>query len=432
MFARAITDRSIVPYPATPPDPGPAGNIIIDPFCENRIVRATDQATAYGHSFSGNSSAESNPWSADSTMFLCTEREAGGSRLCQLDPDTLQVTYLGTKKWPSGFGPFSFGYQDPCLLWGYQDLTLKALNISTEQVKTLIDLRTVPQLGIPASPRWFLHSLDGDYSDRRVCCCLGEGQDKSYLLIVYDLDQGLSYLNTQTGQFFGFGSIEGQASNWTPYKLHDCRSALTGSMIRSGGAGLEVQDTRVFWKPGTQAYDVVKPSATIPMHGHVAMGFTTHFGGILTTVPFQFISLPIWKWEAYTQLMNPVPEPIQGFWSDYYLSVLPDFNDNAPLFISTVNVQGNPTVPGKPPTSICAADNEIFALSTDGSGKWFRLAHHYSTGQKSGTFYSIPVLSVSPDGRFVLFTSDWEMTTGGTYPNQRSDAYVLETGYSRG
>ena len=354
------------------------------------------------------------------------ERETGGSRLCEFDPVSLKVTYKGTALFPPNFYPFAFAYQDPTLLWGYSDLTLKGLNITTGEVRTFIDLRA--ELNIPSSPRWFLHSLDADYSDHRLCCCLGEGQDKSYLLIVYDVDEGLTWLNTQTGQFNGWNA--GQCSAWTPYKLHDCRSALAGTMVRSGGPGLPASDTRVFWKPGTPTVEFVKPSPTIPMHGHVAMGFTTHFGGRLETVPFQFISLPIWKFDSWINLMNPVPEPVQGWWSDYYISIKPDFNDNAPIFISTVNVQGNTTVPGQPPTTAAPGDNEILALSTDGSGRWWRLAHHYSTGQKGGTFYSIPILSVSPDGKFVLFTSDWYMQLGGLYPKQRSDAFVLKTGFA--
>jgi hypothetical protein len=60
-----------------------------------------------------------------------------------------------------------------------------------------------------------------------------------------------------------------------------------------------------------------------------------------------------------------------------------------------------------------ATQGEIFAVATDGSGKIYRFAHSradINRGGKGYDFWATPRGNVSQDGRFFLFTSNWDCT----------------------
>jgi hypothetical protein len=62
-------------------------------------------------------------------------------------------------------------------------------------------------------------------------------------------------------------------------------------------------------------------------------------------------------------------------------------------------------------------DNEIVKIWTNTTDKWQRLAHHRSTGYSS--YVAQPHASVSFDGQYVMFTSDWENSG-------QNDVFILE------
>jgi hypothetical protein len=422
-FPHAITDRSIVPYPATPPDPGHAGSVIIDPFCGSQILRVTDadtQSKRPGASFTTPSSSEAQPWAANSTAFFIHNTETSEYGLFRFDPAALTSTLMGYL--PGGLSNPAFSYRNSSLVWGFKDLQIQQVNVDTGTTKTVVNLRDYPELGIPESPPWYLNSLSVDWWDQRVVAGLGASQDQSYILVVYDMRMGLEFLNTQTGEYGGW--LKGKIEPFTPFTIHNSRVSKSGDVVRIAKAS--PTNVRAFWRPGTRAFQSLTSTLETPVNGHSAMGFTTYYGAWLGSTPFQWIAAPLWDIQSWQNLMNPVPASVPGWWSDYHISVKPDGEDRAPIYISTVNGGGgtNPTTPGAPLTSATAGDNEILALATDGSGNWWRFAHHYSTGK--GSFYTYPRGNVSVDGAFFLFTSDWEITLGGEYPNQRTDVFLLK------
>jgi hypothetical protein len=422
-FPNAITDRSIIPYPATPPDPGQAGSVIIDPFCGNQILRVTDANTEPnkpGASFTTPSSSEAQPWASDSKRFFIHNSATGTYGLFSFDPVAFTSTLVG--KLPGGLSNPAFSYQDETLVWGFKDLQIQQVRADSGKSRIVVDLRDYPELGIPESPPWYLNSLSVDWWDERAVASLGSSQDASYIVIVYDLHLGLEFLNTQTGEYDGW--VKGKIEPWTPFTIHNNRISKSGDVVRIAKAS--PTNERAFWRPGSPSFQSVTSSLTTPVNGHSAMGFSTYYGAWLGTTPLQWIAAPLWRIEAWQNLMNPVPASVPGWWCDYHISVKPDGEDRAPIYISTVNGGGgtNPTTPGAPLTSATAGDNEILAVATDGSGDWWRFAHHYSTGK--GSFYTYPRGNVSVDGDFFLFTSDWEITLGGEVPNQRTDVFVLK------
>ena len=86
-----------------------------------------------------------------------------------------------------------------------------------------------------------------------------------------------------------------------------------------------------------------------------------------------------------------------------------------------------PTPPGAPPLVSGPWENEIDCVETDRkASKVWRFAHTYSTAQNG--FWSSPRGNVSQDGRFFMFTSDWEDQLGQAPNNHgyRTDVFIVE------
>ena len=64
-----------------------------------------------------------------------------------------------------------------------------------------------------------------------------------------------------------------------------------------------------------------------------------------------------------------------------------------------------------------AFDNEIVQVATDGSDRVRRIAHHRSVG---GSYEDTPKATISRDGQFVAFTSNWGNAGG------RHDVYIAK------
>jgi hypothetical protein len=129
-------------------------------------------------------------------------------------------------------------------------------------------------------------------------------------------------------------------------------------------------------------------------------------------------------------LINPVLTPKEIYLSDH---------------LSWNNAQPNTLVPvisatyryGDNTTAWRAWDDEVIAIETDapagtGATVW-RFAHHRSdvasdTNPLVLSFWYTPRPNVSPDGRWVLFTSNWEKTLGSDPKDSthREDVFVVQ------
>ena len=75
----------------------------------------------------------------------------------------------------------------------------------------------------------------------------------------------------------------------------------------------------------------------------------------------------------------------------------------------------------------CAWGDEIVAVATDGSGKVWRFAHNRSrVGHPNYNFWDTPRGNVSQDGRFFMFTSNWEDSLGKDKTRDRDDVFIVK------
>jgi hypothetical protein len=99
-----------------------------------------------------------------------------------------------------------------------------------------------------------------------------------------------------------------------------------------------------------------------------------------------------------------------------------------PVISSTYRVGTNPA-PWR------AWDDEIIAVDTanGGGGNVWRFAHHRSdvasdTNPAAPYFWYEPIANVSPDGKWVVFTSNWEKTLGtdSSEGTSRQDVFLVQ------
>jgi hypothetical protein len=137
------------------------------------------------------------------------------------------------------------------------------------------------------------------------------------------------------------------------------------------------------------------------------------------------LAAPLVPWD----LINPVLSPKQLYFSDHtsWNNAQPDLL--VPAISGTYRYDG-----GIGPWR--AWDEEIIGIETNATGggaRVWRFAHHRSDVRSDANpaaldFWSEPRPSVSPDGRWVVFTSNWEKTLGidtrvGTH---RQDVFLLQ------
>jgi hypothetical protein len=421
----AHTDRKLDAYPEKPPTIGPAGSIITDPTFGSRIVRVTDESSDPKHlnrSLFTPSSAEQNTWNTTSTMFYVNT--AGGSFvLYDFDPSTLKPRLASTPNLPWNGEP-EFSFSQPNILYGLvrRDPIFQAYDIAKGKVTDINDASKCVKLQGSDSG----HGISVSADDNRFSAALGPQQDNNYLIYVYDKSLGCRWYNTQTGEIGGQWGPKGTISAPDRFLVHNARMAKSGKYIyvtRGGGRieGSNIGKGWVAWEIDTLNVGVCAQGCK----GHHVLGYSHILGASGMVHPMEIWMRPLNNLEKTTSLIDQL-EPAKNFWFDAHYSwnnVGPD--DSEPVCFSTYR----PTNPGTPGTPLLVTgpwENEIDCAETDGkASKVWRFAHTYSTA-KNG-FWSTPRGNVSQDGRFYLFSSDWEDQLGKS-PNgkYRTDVFVVE------
>ena len=98
-----------------------------------------------------------------------------------------------------------------------------------------------------------------------------------------------------------------------------------------------------------------------------------------------------------------------------------------PVFTATYRFNDDGSVPWR------AWDDEVIAIATDGPSIVYRFCHHRTdvrdeANPLSTYFWYQPLASVSPDGRWLLFSSNWEKSLGAdpTDPGRsRQDVFLV-------
>jgi hypothetical protein len=414
----ASTERRIELYPDKPPAIGAAGSIITDPAFGSRILRVTDNRsdpTPLDRSIYTPSSAEQNSWNKNSTMFYVST-SGGTFLLYDFVPSTMKARRAKNPNldWV-GEPQFSFGEAN--ILYGLRHRVFEQYDTSRGRVSGINDPSKCVKLAAEDTGSTVTVSAD----DKRFMETLGPEQDEYYMVYVYDRTQGCRWLNTRTGEIGGQWGPKGTISVPDRFLLHNARMSKSGkfvdmrrgrSLIGQGWAVWEVDSMNV----------IVCPQAC---GGHHVLGYSHIITSPGMTHPMDLWLRPLDHLEITTPIITAL-EPDKGPWYDSHLSwnnVDPD--DSAPVCFSTYQT-ANPNAPGAAPLVTGPWENEIDCAETDGKqSKVWRFAHTFSSARNG--FWSSPRGNVSQDGRFFMFTSDWEDQLGKTPDGQyRTDVFVVE------
>ncbi len=408
----APTDRKPRPKPPLPALRG-ANTVITDPTFGTRILRVTDGKTfpAYPNGICTTAAASfQNTWNADSTRFtaICSSVVFP----YQFDKKTFSAQRMGSldlKASPA------FSFSDPDLIYGVgagiddeNSQKLLEYNFRTKKYRTLVDFhKLMPKA--EGGPGAVTVS-----ANERMAVVFGGMQDTYHYVLFFDKQTGNTrILDTHAATVDG--KPAGFPMNWGVHIVNIDKSGRY--VIISKGDGGKAPNL-VVWDTETGKFAEVTPKGT----GHYSTGYGTMVNGNgwwPTWAMWLLRSLAPDRIGTFDRLIDPMLPDDYGGREEHssWNNALPDAA--APVFVSIARHAGakNPLEPW---------DDEIVAISTDPKHPTvWRFAHHRSS--YNGYFWDDPRGNISPDGRYFLFTSNWENTLGTSRDNRpRNDVFIVE------
>jgi hypothetical protein len=351
-------------------------------------------------------------------MFYVTT--AGGSFLLyDFDPATMKARPARNPDLKWGAEP-QFSFSKSNIIYGLdrQDPVIEQYDTASGRVSEI----NRPSKCVKLDSRDSAHTISVSADDNRFMTSLGPRQDENYLVYVYDKNQGCRWFNPTTGDVGGDWGPKGTISVPDRFPLHNARMAKSGKFVyATRGGGGSPGHRWVVWEIDTLNVSVCAKGCS----GHHVLGYSHILGSSGLEHPMDLIARPLTHLEEAHPLISEL-EPVKKDWYDSHFSWNNvDPNDSTPVCFSTYH-QNNPSTPGAAPLVNGPWENEIDCAETDGKGsKVWRFAHTYSTA-KNG-FWSTPRGNVSQDGRFFMFTSDWEDQLGKSPDDKfRTDVFIVE------
>ena len=421
-YPNAVTDQLVRPET---PMPVPDRNVVFtDPDFGSMMVRATDASTNFkgpGTFLRTEGSGHASEWSADTKKFY-VEGRGGQDLVFAFDPLKMAVSSLPQASSSQSFllplrpGP-SFSLVDPDLIYGTAEpdtLTIVSYRFSSGVSAPVLDTRTCgvqPALG---SGPGVVSDDDVSLSegDNRISISEGGPQfGKHMFVIVYDKTLGCRWYNTQTGLIGGQWGPSGTATVGNNFLIRHARLTRSGNYVRITTNSL----AWYIWDLAT--LNVV--SCPLDCGGYGSIGYNSYVSAPGKLDDMNFVKRPLSDPSQIAPLVYPLPST--GWEQEAHFSWNNvDVNDSTPVCASTYNYEGDSTI--DQPFA-----GEILCIETDGlaSTVW-RFAHDRATYVKP-YFHTQPLGTISPDGRFFLFTSNWDDQLGiGTDGTPRSDVFIVK------
>ncbi len=417
----ARTDQKAVPYPEPPPGMAAAGSSVADPAFGSRILRITDASLApRGGPMHTPASSEQNAWNTTSTAFYVGD-DGGGYWVFSFDPNAMTASPNGGRLATWRSEP-EFSYTQANLLYGIdgRSSVLQQYDVTSHKLKTIDDPLKCAHL----APSDHGSDISVSADDNRFMAVFGPRQDQNTLVYIYDRKQGCRWYNAETGEVGGGWGPAGTINAPYRYGIHNARLSKSGDFVAiAGGGGL---GGTAIWEVATTNVTLCT-NAALQCGGHRALGYSHLLNSADSRHPLDFVVRPLGDLQSMTHLVEPLPkQPTASNWYDYHLSwnyINPQ--DTTPACFSTYRYD-NPVGEGMAPRVLGPWENEIDCVETDGRASTiWRFAHTYSTARNG--FWSSPRGNVSQDGRFYMFTSDWEDELGrDANQRYRTDVFIVQ------
>jgi hypothetical protein len=445
----AIADTVARPKPAVPAI-GAAGYTFADPTFSSRMMRVTDASTRPGspnRSYRVSSNAHLAAWNTTSTYFYAVSGD-GTIIPYAFNAATLQASRLQPS--PNGNGGLTlafyvepqFSLVTPDVIYGIasggNNRTIKQYDFGTGVYTTILDLDTI----VSGLTGYVGGIISGGTSPEQLMVFFGGAQqDQHYYALWFPVNNiaARKLLNTVTS------TINGVPTNITlNFHLHSTHVDKSGRYVflnpTSADAGapryaspMYVWDTTTdIIVPITSGGQDGSPNLLPGGHDSAGHGYWVNQDCCTSTTwdAAQWQFRPLNDLAAKRDLINPVLLP-----KEIYLSDHSSWNNAQPgvlvPFLSATYRYGNNITPWR------AWDDEIVAVQSDVapgvSATVWRFGHHRSdVGSDSNPstpyFWYEPIANMAPNGRWALFTSNWEKTLGidPTDGTHRQDVFIVE------
>ena len=443
----ALNDRNVR---AKPPLPalGGAGFVFTDPAFGSTITRITDGALrpdAPLRSYRTPSSTHANAWSADGRYFYTVSTD-GTVIPFSFDRTTGRASRLQPSATGAGglalqfFNEPSFSYVVPGIAYGTLNgvgatfRTIDQYDFESGQYSQLLNLDSlVANLGGTLIGGL---GVSGGSVERLIAFFGGASQDRHFYLVVFDRNNPGNHHLLDTAA----STIDGiPTATLLNFKIHAANIDRSGRFVAVYPTGGDLQAPRsaapvYVWDIETGTLTAL-PLVEARTGGHDAFGYGDRVNqDCCTTSTWDAVQ---WQYRSLStpfstvDLVAPVLLP-----KEVYLADHPSWHNAQPdhlvPFLDANYRYGTTT------TAWRAWDEEVFGVQTEGAGSGatvWRFAHHRSTvaddlDPSRISFWYTPRVNVSPDGRWALFTSNWEKTlgtdprgeAGGTY---RQDVFLI-------
>ena len=417
-YSCSRADLTIVQGPSGPPNMGNlsgANMIVTDPDFGNRIVRITDANTNPAPAFmnrtyvsASSGSADENLWNIDSTLMILQDSGTNAYPFT-FNPSSMQAARMYVSSFPSTNGlqlPDSAVWSrvNSNILYTYSgtaismyDFTNRTTPPSPQPVYDFTSSRNCLPAGFTET--WKTKAgVNGDdtvfgmgYSNTGI-------QGTGVYAVAYKVGSGCTVLNTQTGQVGGDWGAKGTINIPDRWTIHNVKMSKDGNFLIITATSCLSATCGVspyFWQIGTTNVSFCGQGGSCG--GHYTEGYTHWVNNDNSPMSNQVIR-SFAQVTSVSYLTNSFPPAITPPFDQHQSWNNVDPADTVPFLSST----WSSTTPFPAPWY-----NEIIAVAADGSGKTWRFAHSFITAQSQSfsTLYGIG--SVSQDGRFFIFSSDW-------------------------
>jgi hypothetical protein len=419
-YSCSRSDSKTVQVPATPPDVGNllgANRVVKDPDFGNPIVRITDWNTDPGlrtasRSFvsAASGSADDNLWNIDSTRFI-VQSLGDAAYPFTFDPSTMGAARMYVDSYRST-GGLKLSYSGT---WSRVDANVLYNTMGSAIYKYDFTDRTTPP-----TPQLVLDFKDGHHclpagfpvawwsiggvsdGDAVFGMAYASGmQGTGIYAVAYNVGSGCSLLNTQTGQVSGDWGAAGPINIPDRWTIHNVKLSKDGKWLVVAPQNCTSSNCSkgpYFWQIGTT--NVTSCGDGKHCGGHWTEGYS-HWVNNNDTMNQMMRPFPDVK--AVQELTAVLPDGMQTPLDEHLSWNNTDPADSLPFFATTWStLHPFPT----------AFYNEIIGVAPDGSGTIWRFAHNFITSRSQNFSTTYGIGSVSQDGRFFVFSSDWMGTLG--------------------
>lgn len=454
-YPNAITHTNALALPTgTPPTVPALHATYLDPLFNQYIRRGTDgtvgSAGALGKSHRMPSSEVCCVWSRDSSQLYAVTPN-GTVELYSVDLSTNdatrgKLTYIRDLTFNT---EPTFSRVTPKVIYGVSGFVVKKCDT---QLNVYTDLANLADLDPPyvVAPKVMGGSVQSSMSnpERIAIFYGGNQQDEHFRCMVFNANDPSTKLILDTQA----RTINGVSVSMDQFHLHAIAIDMSGRFVilystnadeianPAGNSQIYVWDTAN--GTVTEMTDAMFP------YGHVAVGWKRMVNqdpGAGTFDALQWQKRALDNIAAPTDVLPVQMTPSMTYMGDHPVWTNERSDADTPFFTATQrineDVAWNLDLAGNRTNTVAyrAGDNEILAVRC-GDGAIYRFCHHWANGYTddgsgiNNGFWYQPMAHPSPDGRFIVFSSNWWKQLGNDAAGtaaiaKRSDLFIIDTSW---